>query len=57
MPEPYYEQLECEYERLCAFRDSVTKAVQSCHELIDEVDIYERYPNVVVAFERIEALL
>jgi hypothetical protein len=37
--------------------DKITTAVQSCHELIDDIDIYERYPNVVTAFEKIEALL
>jgi hypothetical protein len=55
--EIYYEQLESDYENLREFRDKITKAVQACHEFIDDGDVYERYPNIVTTFEKIEALL
>jgi hypothetical protein len=52
-----YEQLEFDVEELQAFRDRMTKEVQELLAIIDDSDAFEKYPGLLTAMERIEALL
>jgi hypothetical protein len=52
-----YEQLEYDVEELRETRDKMTAAVQALLAVIDDSDIFERYPGIESALVRVEALL